>query len=123
MIKVKKLVWSAYGDVNPLGYNGVWVNKISDNEYTVVTVDNLQWKCSEEGYKLGSSQIDITDTCIDLKAVRNFTGNDREDKEQLAIDIISYYGHYHCNGEEELITSRKEVRKYINNYGIVIHRK
>jgi hypothetical protein len=105
-----------YGDINPLQHGGIFIKQIGETEYHIVTNDILE---DMEGYSIvGSSIIDITDSWIDIDGVKNSCGITVNNK-QLTSDILWYYGHYHCNGEQETIKN-EEVIEYLKKYGIEI---
>lgn len=114
--------WLNYGDVNPLDYYGIWISQENTGDYIVVKVINMYDACNGTGYLLEDCMVDITDSWIDLEAVYSFMGIDGTDPIMVALGIVEYYGCYQCSGSTENVTSRKEARQYINNFGIVIHR-
>ena len=112
-----------FGDVNPLDYDGKWIKGLGDGVYHIVSADNLDWAAGKKGYYLQSAYIDINDSWIDIEAVKSCAGNETGDGLSLARDIFEYYGAYNCGGEYSTVLTRRDARKYINSFGIIIHRK
>ena len=126
---MSKDLYTNYGDCNPLDYDGLWLKKIGDNEYHFVKVDNTSWCCGDEipTYILSSGYIYTADDWINRDSVINYSGLDKNidsDTVEYAIGCLEYYGgmNFSSDIEEYKTTSRREARKYINSYGIVIHR-
>ena len=126
---MKKDLYENYGDCNPLDYCGLWIRKTANNEYKFVRVQNTSWYCKDEipTYILCNGYINTTNDWIDRESVISFSGLDEtidSDSVEYAIACLDYYGSIEFSDgvEDYKTTSRRDARKYINSYGIVIHR-
>ena len=83
-------------------------NFIKRNNYDTFydfTVIQTNFDCDSETFLITESNIDITDSWIDIEGIKETCDIDRsqfmttEDYEiSLANDIVFYHGAYHCNG-------------------------
>ena len=125
---MKKDLYENYGDVNPLDYEGLWLRKVNDYEYEYVRVQNTQWYCNDETptYLLSSGTITTNEDWIDYESITSCYGTEdiEIDSFEYAVAVLNYYGdrEFCTNYDEYKTTSRKEARKFINGFGIVIHR-
>lgn len=120
-----------YGDVDFFDY-GVLVEEMRENEYRVV---KCQCNCDEENnYLLQDDVIDITDSWIDKDDVCSYIGlrgysidYTEEEKLQLAIGVLDYYGEQSSTGGSfmtkneviDYVTKRYEIEEedfYIRNF-------
>ena len=120
-----------YGDVNFFDY-GVLAEEISKNEYKVV---KCQCNCDEENsYLLQDDVINITDSWINKHEVCSYIGlrdysidYTEEEKIQLAIGVLDYYGEQSSTGGSfmtkneviDYVTKRYEIEEedfYIRNF-------
>ena len=105
-----------YGDVDFFEY-GVLVEEISENEYAIV---KCQCNCDEENnYLLQDDVVNITDSWIDKNKVCSYIGlrsysidYTDEEKIQLAIGILDYYGEQSSKGGSFM--TKNEIIDYIN---------
>ena len=126
---MKKELYINYGDINPLDYEGLWLRKTADNEYCYVRVENSSWYENDEipMYTLSNGFIDTVASWIDRESVINYAQLDKNidsNSAEYAIACLEYYGNQEFSSllEECRTTSRRVARRYINRYGIVIHR-
>ena len=108
--------WTAYGDVNPIEHGGVWMRQDTETCYQVVTVK--PYDDIESQWLVTDSYIDMSDSWIDRLRVASYVGCHRDDI--TAMDVVSYYGEYHCNGSMDKLYSRQDVKKWIRSHGIKV---
>ena len=121
MSEENKTEWKAYGDVSPLEYGGAWVKKDREHNFYVIKIDILG---NTDNIRFSDTYIDTTDTWINKKAVKDFVGaDDQKDysEEMYALDIVSYYGEYHCGGEHQTYTDKKELIERLKGLGIEVN--
>ena len=112
--------WFNYGDINPLEHGGLWIRK--DTFYpTCYDFVKVDIDC-DQNYMYCSGYIDISDTWINWNAINDVCGASEDDFWKV-VNAIYYYGVGEFQAHYTITNSRREVRKFVNSYGIVIHRK
>lgn len=112
--------WTNYGDVNPIEHGGTFVKHdevIGGRNYYAIKLTPM-----EDGtWLVIDGYIDLDDSWIEWESLRSTmdTPIDASD-ELLACDCVEYYGNHTSNGEEKIISERKEIEKFLENRGIVI---
>lgn len=104
-------MYKSYGDVNFFD-GGILVKEIGENEYDVITCYGNPDE--ENSYLFTTEQVNITDDWIDKHDVCSYCGlrdysidYTDEEKIQLAIGIVQYYGN-HC-GTPQRFLSKNEI--------------
>ena len=109
----------AYGDVNPIEHGGQWIKKVGENEYDVITINQLDG--SEPPIILfGSAILDLKDSWINIwDVIQTFDSDLLGDEAKIALDVVGYYGSENCGGSIEYL-SEEQVVSRLSTLGIEV---
>lgn len=109
-----------YGDVSPLEYGGIWLNRDRNAEqaFAFVQLDIID---DTGDYVIQSGYVDTSDTWLDKKSVKQACDTPDNDIIRLALDYINYYGSYQFSDNYPSILKGKiATAQYLTDFGIYL---